>query len=245
MRISFAIFPVMIFFLLLVVLSQEAQTQVAPQAAASPVTTPPSSAVPSPPVQTLPARGASVILKPSLVAVEQTLSALKIEKWKRGTVRDEAAKNIAAILRDIQTNLPPLASRADEVPEAVSKVLPMSRNVDALYDVLLRVDEASRVSAPGEQIAQIEQVLDGLKTSRLALDDHLQELAAAAEKQMVDLQAKLQAQAATKCPATPTTATSTCAAPTPAHKVKRKPKPAAASTSASPAPAAATPKTQN
>jgi hypothetical protein len=187
--------------------------------------------------------GPSALLRPSLDTVQQTLGALKIEKWKRGSVRDEAGKNAAAVLRDIETNLPPLMAAADTAPESLSKVLPMSRNVDALYDVLLRIVEASRVSAPADQITQLEQALDSLRKARLALDDHLEDSAAAMEKHVTELQATVEKQAAFKCPVPPPAPA--CVAPAPAHKAKRKPKPPAAKPPTSQTPAATTPKPQN
>jgi hypothetical protein len=167
--------------------------------------------------------------------VEQTLSAIKIEKWKRGTVRDEAGTNIAAILKDIQKTLPPLITAANAQPETLSSVLPMARNVAALYDVLLRVNEASRVSAPADQVTQLEQALESLRTSRLVLDDHLQDLAVSLEKRASDLQATVKAQAAMRCPVLSPPTPPVCTPP-PVHKPKRKPKPPApTATPASPA----------
>jgi hypothetical protein len=193
--------------------------------------------VPPAPAASAASKGPSAILRPSLDMVQQTIGALKLDKWKRGTVRDEAEKNTAAILRDLQTNLPPLMTAADAPPETLSKVLPMSRNVDALYDVLLRVDEASRVSAPADQITQLEQALESLRKARLSFDDHLEDSAAGMEKQVTDLQATVQKQSAVKCPAP--TPSPVCTPPPPAHKPKRKPKPPATKPPASTAPGSA------
>jgi hypothetical protein len=160
--------------------------------------------------------------------VQQTLAAIKIDKWKRGTVRDEAGTNIAKILGNIQAKLPTLVATADSTPETLSNLLPLARYVDALYDVLLRVVEASRVSAPADQIGQLEEALESLSTARLSLDDRMQDSAAALEKQVGTLQISLKEQAAVKCPATAAPAAPVCAASTPAHKVVRKPRPPAA-----------------
>ena len=99
-------------------------------------------AAPAPPV--LP----SNLLVPSLNHLQETLNALKLDKWKRGTVRDEAGDNVNEVLKDVKSTLPDLMKTADSGPEAVSKTLPLSRNLGALYDVMLRVYEASRVVAP-------------------------------------------------------------------------------------------------
>ena len=72
----------------------------------------------------------------------------------------------------------------------------MSRHLNALYDVLLRVSEASRVSGTDDQAAQLQQALLSLGNARLALDDRMQGSAGALEKQVIDLRATIQQQAA-------------------------------------------------
>jgi len=137
---------------------------------------------------------ASGVLRPSLDTITQTMSGLNLEKWKGNSVRAEAAANVSSIQRDLESTLPPLLTTADAAPGSMSKVLPVSRNVDALYDVLLRIVDAARVSAPGDQFNQLQQTLKGLEQARRALDDHLQESVAAQEKQVSDLQGSLKAQ---------------------------------------------------
>jgi hypothetical protein len=163
------------------------------------------------------------LLQPSLDEVFQTATGLKIDRWKRGTVRDEAGDNAAAILKDIHSTLPPLISAADAAKGSIGSVIPVVRNVDALYDVLLRVSEAARVSAPADQIAQLDQALNSLQKARLALYDRMQDSAAITEKHTTDLEGRLQAQLAIKCPVVTEKPAPACVAPTPAKRVRRKP----------------------
>jgi hypothetical protein len=88
-------------------------------------------------------------LQPSLDAVLQAVTAVNLEKWKRGTVRDETGGHITAIEHDLQGNLPPLLQAADANAGTLTKVLPVARNAEALYDVLVSVVEAARVAGPG------------------------------------------------------------------------------------------------
>jgi hypothetical protein len=134
-------------------------------------------------------------MQPSLDTVQQTLEALKLEKWKKGDIREESAANISAIVRDLKETLPPLLRDADAAPGTISRVLPASRNIDALYDVLLRIVEAARVSAPGDQVGQLAHALIDLKHARSALGDRLQEMAVAQEEQIRELRSTLQAAA--------------------------------------------------
>jgi len=149
-----------------------------------------------------------------------------MDKWKRGSVRDEAGADIGSVRSDLQNNLPPLLKDGDAAPGVLSKAIPVARNIDALYDVLLRVVEASRIAAPDDQANALRQTLAGLSSARLALYDKMQDSAAAQEKQVGDLRATVQKQAAFKCPAPPPAPV----CPTPAPAKKRKPKPPAATT---------------
>ena len=200
-----------------------APTQAKPASPAASSSAPAESATPSQPVP-------SALLKSSMDSVQQTLSGLKLDKWKGGTVRTEASANIASIQQDLQSTLPSLLTTADAAPSSVSKVLPASRNVDALYDVLLRVLVAARVSAPADQVAQLQQAASGFEKARHALGDHLQQASIAQEKQISDLQAslKVQAQSAPACPVvTPAPPpTSTPAKKATKKKPAAKPKPA-------------------
>lgn len=180
----------------------------------------------------------SGLLQRSLDEVQQTVAAVRLDKWKRGSVRDEAGTNIDAIQRYMQGTLPALLKEADATPAALTKVLPLSRNVDALYDVLLHVVEAARVSAPGDQVGQLQQAMGDLEKARIALDNQIQQTADSQEKQIVQLRTTVQKQdvslrAAATAPPAPK-----CPAPaTPAKKkrhVTKKPE-ASSSTTTTPA----------
>lgn len=169
----------------------------------------------------------SILLQPGLDGIQRALGTLNQEKWKKGTVRDEAETNIQAIQRDLTSTLPPLLKAADTGPGAMSKMLPVSRNIDALYDVLLRVVDGARISAPGDQVGQLQAALTGLEKARLALNDHLQEMAATGEKQVSDLQVALKRQPVPVCPVVAAPAAPVPATPAVKKKaVKKKPKPA-------------------
>lgn len=180
----------------------------------------------------------SSLLQRSLDEVQQTVGAVRLDKWKRGTVRDEAGSNIDAIQRYMQGTLPALLKEADAAPAALTKVLPLSRNVDALYDVLLHVVEAARVSAPGDQVGQLQQAMADLEKGRIALDSQIQQTADSQEKQIVQLRTTVQKQdASLRAAATPPPAPKCPAPATPAkkkHHVTKKPE-ASSSTTTTPA----------
>ena len=177
------------------------------------------------------------------ISVHHSVDSVHADKWKRGNIRDEATQNISQIQRDIDVTLPPMLRDADTAPASLSKLLPISRNISALYDVLLRVVEASRVIGPDDQVATLQQALVTLGNARLAFSDRMQTSAAAMEKQVSDLRTTVQTQAA-KIAATPTPVAVPCTPPAPRTTPKKVVhKPAAGATTAKPSPATAKPTT--
>lgn len=185
----------------------------------------------------------SRFLQPSLDQLQQTLGGLRLERWKKGAVRDEVGDEIGDIERDLKETLPPLLHEADANPGVVGKALPVSRNMDALYDVLLRIVETARFSAPADQATQLQQALAGLADARRALDNRLQGSADALTMQVGALQQDLRAQAAARTFVPPAPVTLPCPKPIPRRRVvRKKAKPPAATPPASSAPATTKPK---
>lgn len=190
-----------------------------------------------------PATTPSAILKSSLDGLQQTVGGLQMDKWKKSAVRDEASSNVNSIQKDLQSTLPGLLKDADGSPRTTSKLLPVARNIDALYDVVLRVVDGARVVAPGDQFGQLQQAMTALEKGRHALNDHIQDVAAAQEKQIGDLQVALKSQPAPVCPVAPPPVV---ASPAPAKKpAAKKRKPAAAKPTTTPPAGTATPAPAN
>lgn len=177
----------------------------------------------------------SDILQRSLDEVKITVGNVRIDKWKRGSVRDEAATNIDAIQRDLQGTLPGLLRDADSAPGTLTKILPLSRNVDALYDVMVHVVEAARVVGTSDNVGQLQQAMTDLEKARVTLDNQIQQTADMQEKQVVELRNTVQKQEVSlRAAATPAPAPK-CPAPATTTKKKRVAKPAAGATGTKPA----------
>jgi hypothetical protein len=170
----------------------------------------------------------SDILKRSLDEVNNTVTGVHLDKWKRGSVREEADNNIQAIQRDVKGTLPSLLKDADAAPGSLSKMLPLSRNVDALYDVLVHLVEQSRVSGTGDDAGQLQQTLSDLEKARVTLDKQILQTASVQEKQIVDLRTTVQKQDVSLRAAAAVPPAPKCPATAPAKKrstVKKKPSP--------------------
>lgn len=164
---------------------------------------------------------ASAVMQPSLDNVLRTLDDLRPDKWKTsGAMRQETQTNIDSIRQDLTSTLPPLLATADRAPDSVAEVLPAYRNIEALYDVLLRVTETGRLSAPRDQADALNQALTVLETGRRTLGERLQTAAVAREQHVHTLEAAARAAAAAPKPvATP------CPAPvthTTRHRTRKK-----------------------
>ena len=195
------------------VIAGQKQAAATQPAAATPAAAPAGAVNPAP----------STLIQPSIDTLQQTIGGLKLDKWKGGSVRTEATANVASIQRNLQTTLPGLLKDADAAPNSVSSLLPVYRNVIALYDVVLRVYDAARVSGSADQAAALQQSLSGLEGGRRALHERLISSAAAQEKQISQLQAAVQAK-----PAPPVCPVVTPPPPAaPAKKPIKKKKPAA------------------
>jgi phosphoketolase len=222
MRISQTVLPII--GIALGTFSTAAHSQAAQPASAAPASQQAPAAETAPaPTPVPPAVTASSLLQPALTQAQSTLSAMKTDKWKKGSVRDEAGQNIAALLHDLQSNIPPLMTAADAEPTALSRAIPLMKHLDAFYDVLLRVEEASRVSAPAEQVSALQQTMLDVNKARNAYDDQMQANAVTHEKQVFDLQTQLRAQqdAAAQAKQTAAAAPPPCKPAAPARKKKR------------------------
>jgi len=168
------------------------------------------------------------MVQPALNTLTQALEVLRPEKWKASdAIRQETGSNIDSIHRDIQTTLPQLLATADAAPNSVSQLLPAYRNVEALYDVLLRVAQVANLAAPNQQSAAIDHARASLENARRSLGDHLNSAALAQDQQIHNLQVALHA-------VPPTPAPIVCATPAPVKKPKRRHRKPAAKPATSP-----------
>jgi hypothetical protein len=158
----------------------------------------------------------SSLVRPALEGVGRAGSGVDLNKWKGSTaVREEVDSNLASMQKDLTTTLPALLSVADAAPGSPSASLPVLLNIDALYNVLLRVTVSSRNGAPRDQNTALEQSAVLLDSARRDLGEAITASAKAQEKRIADLQATVKQQAA---------ALAAAATPPPAPAAPPKPK---------------------
>jgi hypothetical protein len=183
-------------------------------------------------------RPSSAILQPALSDVQSTTSGLNISRWKApGSIREAAQQNIDSIQRDLGNTLPGLIAQADAAPGAVSPSFAVYRNLDALYDVLLRVSETANLAAPDNEAVSIANSLQKLEAARTQLGDSILHLSQRNEAQLVTLVAAVKSAKAAAAAQKRETVVDDGPVKTPAKRTRKKAapkKPAAGTPSSAP-----------
>lgn len=132
----------------------------------------------------------SAILRSALADVQSTTADLNISKWKLpGDVRKTAEADVDSIQRDLGGTLPGLLASADAAPGSVPPTFAVYRNVDALYDVLLRVSQMADLGASSKEAVRIASSLRSLESARRQLADSIQNTAQRHETRLIALEA--------------------------------------------------------
>ena len=104
--------------------------------------------------------------------LRRALDSVNVPKWKApGDVRQTTMSDVDSMQRDVADTLPNLINTALGDPAKISPAFSVYRNVDALYDVLLRVSETAQLA--GSNDARL------LEDQRTALEDSRTQLGAA------------------------------------------------------------------
>jgi hypothetical protein len=168
-------------------------------------------------------------LRPTLSHISEVAVALNVARWKApGEVRSVTQRDIDSIQHDVTATLPPLLDQAKTSPVSVTSSFAVYRNVDALYDVLLRVSETAALAAPQSEAASMQEALGSLEGARRSLGDAISQMAATHEQELLSLRAAATQTAAAAAPAPVKTTVIDDGPTTPAKPktVKRKKKPA-------------------
>jgi hypothetical protein len=167
--------------------------------------------------------------------LRRALDSINVPKWKApGDVRQTTASDVDSMQRDVADTLPNLINTALADPAKVSPAFAVYRNVDALYDVLLRVSETAQLAGSNDA-RLLEDQRAALQDARSQLGASLLQSAQVQDAEVVHLRSA--AAAAPPPPPAKSTVIDDGPAATSKSTKKRTHKPA----TTSPAPAPATP----
>jgi hypothetical protein len=167
-------------------------------------------------------------LRPALANVQNTIANLSVSHWKApAETRTAVQQDIASMQRDLNATLPGLVAQAEANPTALSPAFAVFRNLDALYDVLLRVTETAALAGSGSDAGSLEDARAGLEDGRGKLGNWLLQSISAQDAQIVHLQTALAARPTAAPAATPNKVVVDDGPETPKPR-KKKPAPAPA-----------------
>jgi hypothetical protein len=164
-----------------------ARAQAAPTAA--PAQAPATAAAPA-----APAGFAMNNLRPALANVQTAITNLNVTHWKvPNDIRATTQQDINSMQRDLNTTLPGLMAQADTAasngPAALSPAFAVYRNLDALYDVMLRVTETAGLAGSSSDASSLEEARAGLDSGRANLGNWLLQAIGAQDAQVAHAQA--------------------------------------------------------
>jgi hypothetical protein len=147
-------------------------------------------------------------LRPALANVQNAITNLNVAHWKApNDIRATTQQDINSMQRDLNTSLPTLMAQADAAaaggPAALSPAFAVFRNLDALYDVLLRVTETAGLAGSSSDASSLEEARAGLEDGRAKLGTWLLQAIGAQDAQVVRLQAPVAAHSAAAPPPPP------------------------------------------
>jgi hypothetical protein len=119
--------------------------------------------------------------------LRRALDSINVPKWKApGDIRQTTESDVDSMRRDVSDTLPNLINSALGDPAKVSPAFSVYRNVDALYDVLLRVSETAQLAGSNDA-RLLEEQRSTLEDARTQLGAALLQSAQAQDAEVVHL----------------------------------------------------------
>lgn len=131
-------------------------------------------------------------------STQADLVKLRIEHWKADTAsKKQSLSNVDSIQRNLQGALPEIISQLRAAPEDVPVTFKLYRNLDALYDVLGSVVEATGAFGSKDDLQALSNDLNSFEATRKQMAERIETLASAKEAEIARLRTDLKtAQAA-------------------------------------------------
>jgi hypothetical protein len=162
-------------------------------------------------------------LRPALAQVSQTLNNLNIKHWKApNEVKSAADQDVSSIQRDLNGTLAGLLQQADAAPGSIPAAFAVYRNVDALYDTLLRVVLTANLAAPDNETNALQGALGTLESARAQIGDSILNASQREQSELVNIRTALARASSVRSAPTTTTVVDDGPAPAkPKHSSKK------------------------
>jgi len=131
-------------------------------------------------------------LRPALQQVGSSVSRIQIDHWKLSrSWKVQLQSDANSVQQDLAHQLPALLQQAQASPEDLAAQMSLMQNVDALYDVLVRLTLAADLTEKKTDAAMLDNALQDLESARKAAAAQLLQAASSQNQQIVHLQAQL------------------------------------------------------
>ena len=132
----------------------------------------------------------------------QDITRLRIDKWKADSSdKQQAQANADSVERNLTAALPGMTSAVRTAPQDIAANFKLYRNMNALYDVMKTLTEASAALGPKQDYQALAQYADQVDGYRRTLADYIEKLSASQAAELA--QYRTQAKAATAAATTP------------------------------------------
>jgi hypothetical protein len=136
-------------------------------------------------------------LRPALQQVGNSVGQITIDRWKLSqSWKAQLQSDADSIQQDLSHQLPGLFDQAQASPTALDAQLRVMQNVDALYNVLVRLTMAANLTEKKTDAALLDSALQRLEAARKTATGQIIQAAALQNQQLVQLQTRIQQDAA-------------------------------------------------
>lgn len=133
-------------------------------------------------------------LRPALEQVGHSVGQIQIDHWRVSkSWKEQLQSDADSIANDLSHQLPGLLQQAQATPTALDAQLRLMQNVDALYDVLVRLTLAADLTEKKSDAALLDSALERLEAARKTATTQLLATAAQQHQQLTQLQAREEA----------------------------------------------------
>jgi len=133
-------------------------------------------------------------LRPALEQIGPALQQVRIDRWKLSRRwKDQFSSDAGSIQQDLTGQLPALMTAAQQSPATLAPQLAVMHNVDALYDVLVRVSTAANIAGGSKDAGILDDAVQRLESARGVAADQLLQAVTLREAEIARLHAAIQA----------------------------------------------------
>ena len=133
-------------------------------------------------------------LRPALEQVGSALNQVQVDRWKLShDLKAQVHSDVSSIQQDLSSQLPALFQAAQQSPVALEPQLSVMHNVDALYDVLVRIATTANISGGKTDAAILDNALQRLESARKISAGQLMQAVSAQDQQIARFRASIQA----------------------------------------------------